>query len=283
MQPKNSNLFKSLCLKLLSLLNQFGFNPVVFFQSIAGLPRFIKNMFDYNLKVKKLFSSNMWPKSHSIGIGALYPVLNDFAESAGSNIGHYYHQDLYVAKKIFKTKPRVHLDIGSRVDGFIAHLLAFGQKTVLADVRPIRCNDINLSSVILDLSEPLEPRDFSRFSSISSLHVVEHVGLGRYGDKVDPVGHIKAINNLVLLLSKNGLLYLSFPIGQISRVEFNAHRVVSLADSKKFFDQAGLDIVDFAYVDDAGDLNCPESLGGIDFLNSYGLNYGCGIWTLKKL
>ena len=283
MQIKTSNLFKSHCLKLLSLLNQFGFNPVIFFQSIAGLPRFIKNIFDYNLKAKKLFSSNVLLRSHSMRIESLYPILNDFAESAGSNIGHYYHQDLYVAKKIFNNKPDVHLDIGSRVDGFIAHLLAFSQKTVLADVRPIICNEPNLSSVILDLSEPLNSDNFSRFSSISSLHVVEHVGLGRYGDKVDPVGHIKAINNLSLLLSTNGLLYLSFPIGQTSRVEFNAHRVISLADSKRFFDQAGLKIIDFAYVDDAGHLNCQESLGGIDFLNSYGLKYGCGIWTLIKL
>ena len=136
--------------------------------------------------------------------------------------------------------------------------------------------------MILDLSEPLNSDNFSRFSSISSLHVVEHVGLGRYGDKVDPVGHIKAINNLSLLLRTNGLLYLSFPIGQISRVEFNAHRVISLADSKRFFDQAGLSIIDFAYVDDVGHLNFQESLGDIDFLNSYGLKYGCGIWSLIK-
>lgn len=65
---------------------------------------------------------------------------------------------------------------------------------------------------------------------------MEHLGLGRYGDEIDPEGNLKGFANLVNLVSKNGLLYLSFPVSRNPRVEFNAHRVLS---PKEIFDRSG--------------------------------------------
>jgi len=279
---KRSKLFgliKSIALKVQSVLQQFGLSPVVLLSSVIAIPRYLKNYVKFSLQIKGLPSSFARHPS-AVRMGSIYPVLTDFGASAGANSGHYYHQDLYIAKKIFSKRPDVHLDIGSRIDGFIAHLLAFGQRTVLGDVRPIISNDQNLSSICIDLSSQLKVPISQKYDSISSLHVVEHVGLGRYGDRIDPAGHIKAIHNLTSLLSHNGTLYLSFPIAKYSRIEFNAHRVLSLSEAKLIFDNLGLVIKDFVYVDDMGNLCCPDLPNGIDFSNTYGLKYGCGIWTL---
>jgi|TARA_B110000037_G_scaffold217911_1_gene279885 hypothetical protein len=55
--------------------------------------------------------------------------------------------------------------------------------------------------------------------SLSCLHTLEHFGSGRYGDKIDPVGHIKGFQNLVKMLKKNGILYISFPISNVSKIK----------------------------------------------------------------
>ena len=263
-----------------SILQQFGFSPLMLLQSLAALPRYVRQYVDFSSKAKAISGELISNRLSTCRMGLAYPVLTDYRKSAGANSGHYYHQDLYVAKKIHRDCPDMHLDIGSRIDGFVAHLLSFGQKTILGDVRPLIDNDENLSSIIIDLSILPETAVKTQYLSISSLHVVEHVGLGRYGDKVDPAGHIKAIRHLSLLLAKGGVIYLSFPISSQSRIEFNAHRVLSIAEAYAIFAEVGLTVTDFAYVDDHGYLHQLNSLDRIDVVNSYGLHYGCGIWTL---
>ena len=201
------SLTKSTALKVQSFLQQFGFSPLVLLKSTIAVPRYLNNFIRFRIQVNKLPSTVACHPS-AVRMGFIYPVLTDFNASAGTNSGHYYHQDLYVAKKIFCKRPEVHLDIGSRVDGFIAHLLAFGQRTVLGDVRPVVSSDDNLSSIIVDLGSQIGIPLYQKYDSISSLHVIEHVGLGRYGDRIDPAGHIKAIHNLAALLSCDGTLYL---------------------------------------------------------------------------
>ena len=51
--------------------------------------------------------------------------LTGFMESAGESQGHYFHQDLLVANQIFLNSPERHIDIGSRIDGFVARVAAF--------------------------------------------------------------------------------------------------------------------------------------------------------------
>src|ERR1700687_2885292 len=54
-----------------------------------------------------------------------YPILTDYDAAAGSASGHYFHQDLLVASFIHDKKPARHIDIGSRIDGFVAHVASF--------------------------------------------------------------------------------------------------------------------------------------------------------------
>jgi hypothetical protein len=60
--------------------------------------------------------------------------------------------------------------------------------------------------------------------SLSCLHAIEHFGLGRYGDPINPIGYQRGIANMAELLQPGGTFYLSMPIGQ-ERVEFNANWV----------------------------------------------------------
>lgn len=156
----------------------------------------------------------------------LFPIVDDKKDQGGTMIGHYFHQDLYVANLIHEANPKKHLDIGSRTDGFVAHVASF-REIELIDIRDIKSKVKNITSRKANLMRlPDDLNDYC--DSISSLHAIEHFGLGRYGDPIDYFGYLKAIENITKILKSNGTFYFSVPIGP-QRVEFNAHRVFSLA------------------------------------------------------
>ena len=117
--------------------------------------------------------------------------------------------------------------------------------------------------------------------SVSSLHAIEHFGLGRYGDVVDYEGHVKGLNNISKILKKGGRFYFSVPIGP-QRIEFNAHRVFSVKYLVELLEEQYI-IDSFSYVNDSGDLIVDAHLTAHDIQNNFSCNYGCGIFELKKL
>jgi hypothetical protein len=116
--------------------------------------------------------------------------------------------------------------------------------------------------------------------SLSSLHAIEHFGLGRYGDIIDIDGHLKAINNLYEMLKPNGKFYFSVPIGK-QRIEFNAHRVFSIKYLLKILGDKFI-IDAFHFVDDKGDLFENANLSEESVNSNFECNYGCGIFELTK-
>jgi len=207
-----------------------------------------------------------------------WPCLEDRGADSGTASGHYFHQDLHVARRIFQNQPLRHVDIGSRVDGFVAHVAAFREIEVF-DVRPLKntINHIQFKQVdFSDASCPL--RDYC--DSVSSLHAVEHFGLGRYGDPLDYNGHVKGLDNIYAILQPLGKFYFSVPIGT-QRIEFNAHRVFAVEYLIKLL--AGRYHIDsFSYVDDEGDFFEQVPLAPADIHSNYGCHYGCGIFELTK-
>lgn len=261
-------------------ITSLGIDPLKAIHTIRGYPTYFYNL----LKLKSTIrhkNSKTTPNSVK-KFGNIYPITDEFSTTAGTASGQYFHQDLLVANYIYRCKPRVHLDIGSRIDGFIAHLLSFEQETILGDVRPIEIQNPNISFIRLDMTEKLDKSFIGKYESVSCLHAIEHMGLGRYGDPVNAWGHYLALHNLTQLLKVKGKLYLSHPTGKKSRIEYNAHRVISLGECREMFAKNGLKVTKFAYVDDSKNLIKIKNNDYIDYQSSYGLEYGCAIWTLEK-
>ena len=208
-----------------------------------------------------------------------YPILADRYDAAGVASGHYFHQDLYVANKIFTANPHRHVDVGSRIDGFVAHVASFREIEILY-IRHIESKSRNLTFMQADLMS--EQFQFPvKTTSLSSLHAIEHFGLGRYGDPMDLDGHKKGIKNLSNCLTPGGTLYISTPIGQ-PRIEFNAHRVFGISYLMDLFASNQLSLKQFSYVNDIGDLVENADPFSVEGKKNFGLKYGCGIFELIK-
>jgi hypothetical protein len=211
-------------------------------------------------------------------LGKAMPILTDREDQGGVMSGHYFHQDLYVARKIHEANPVRHLDIGSRIDGFVAHVASFRSIEII-DIRPVSSTVKNIHFRQADLMQL--PRDLiDSAESLSSLHVIEHFGLGRYGDPIDYWGFLKAINNIALILRAGGLFYFSVPIGS-QRIEFNAHRVFAVNYLLEILNGT-FEVQSFSYVDDAGNFHEQVELTQEGVATNFGCQFGCGIFILKK-
>jgi len=216
---------KAAFIKLQWLLSsQFGLDSRIFLRSLRGLPIFLRDL----LVFRKVYKGKI----------ALMPCLHDRYEEGGATRSEYFWQDLLVARAIHEANPIKHVDIGSRVDGFVAHVASFRECEVF-DVRPITAQ---VPGVVFRQADLMNPASLPTTTvggycdSLSCLHAIEHFGLGRYGDPINPLGYQRGIANMAQLLQPGGTFYLSTPIGQ-ERVEFNAnwvfdpHSIVRCAES----------------------------------------------------
>lgn len=195
------------------LSTQFGFDPIIFLRALCGLPAYFRD--------RATFLKNYTGKID------LVPCLQDRYQEAGATKSEYFWQDLLVARAIFEANPITHVDIGSRVDGFVAHVASFRECEVF-DVRPI---STKVPGVLFRQADLMDPSSLPNAESgggycdsLSCLHAIEHFGLGRYGDPINPLGYQRGIVNMSQLLRPRGMFYLSTPIGE-ERVEFNANWV----------------------------------------------------------
>ena len=213
-------------------------------------------------------------RSHSFPLEFrhLKPFLLDFHTDAGIVGGHYFFQDLWAARKIFERRPARHVDIASRLDGFVSHVLAFMPVEVI-DVRPLKSSLAGLSFVQADATTLGNYPDES-IESISSLHAIEHFGLGRYSDPVDPDACFAAMRSLARVLSPGGRLYFSVPVGR-ERLEFNAHRIFNPHSILTSF--SSLTLLSFATVDDDGNFLPNARLA--DYADA---NFACGMFEFTK-
>ncbi len=249
-------------------LRLFGFDFTAFRRGVANFPRFLIHYRRFRAMAKACGSYATFP----CPIRGWLPKLTDYGVQAGSARGHYFHQDIWAARLINQAKPTRHVDIGSRVDGFISHLLCFRAVEVI-DIRPLTSTTRGLSFTQADATDLKAIPDAS-MESLSTLHALEHFGLGRYGDPLEPDAWRRAMRSLARVLAPNGRLYLSVPIGR-QRVVFNAHRVFSPLTVIETM--ADLRLVSFAAVNDAGDL--VEPADPADFVSA---KLACGLFEFTK-
>ncbi|TWT82868.1 hypothetical protein CA13_43310 [Planctomycetes bacterium CA13] len=245
--------------------------PLRHLRHATKIPWFLRDYLDLRQQAKLA--------GESISFGRPYPCLADRDESCGTASGHYFHQDLWVASRIHSLSPNRHMDVGSRIDGFVAHVAAFREIEVL-DIRPSQERIGNIRFGQADLMNELPEQMRGITDSLSCLHTLEHFGLGRYGDPVDFDGHLKGLRNLHALLKPGGKLFFSTPIGPL-RIEFNAHRVFSL---KYLMDvlSPNFQFDRFCFVDDAGDFHNDVELTESVVANNSDCRLGCGIFELTR-
>lgn len=248
----------------------WGFSPRIFLLNIFWFPSF---WIDY-YRFRKLSKGNMYFR-----FGKIRPVLTDKRNKSGKMATHYFFQDLLVARRIRINNPAKHVDIGSRIDGFVAHVASFMEIEVF-DIRPINQNVVGINFKQTDFMK-IDPELNDYTDSISSLHALEHFGLGRYGDVLDISGHIKGLDSVYYILKKGGKFYFSSPIGP-QRIEFNAHRVFSISYLIELF-SGRFNIDYFSFIDDAGTLHENADLTPDNIMTSFGCKYGCGIFEMTKI
>jgi hypothetical protein len=198
--------------------------------------------------------------------------VSEYTDSAGVAEGDYFHADLWAARKVFAANPNHHVDVGSRVDGFVAHLLTFRHVKVV-DLRPLDSKVDGLSFVRDDATELRSFPDGS-IPSLSSLHAVEHFGLGRYGDPLQPDGYLRGMHSLQRVLAPGGHLYFAVPSGR-AHIRFNADRVIDPQEVLDTFSQ--LQLVELSAVLEDGQLHQDVELADI-----YGSRSACGLYHFVR-
>lgn len=199
----------------------------------------------------------------------LYPCLSDATPRTAFD-AHYFFQAAWLARRLAEAKPARHTDIGSDV-GMVGVLSAF-VPVDFVDIRPLQVELTGLTPRAGSLAA-LEFASAS-IASLSCMHVIEHAGLGRYGDPLDPAGHETAAAELARVVAPGGELFVSVPVGR-ERVCFNAHRVFSHASVQRLF--PSLRLKAFALVDDLGRFHAQGSPARAD-----ACDYGCGLFHFVK-
>lgn len=201
-----------------------------------------------------------------------YPCLDDRTGSTSFD-RHYLYHPAWAARVVSELRPTMHVDISSTLS-FSALVSAFVPVRFF-DYRPAELSLSNLTSEFADLLAL--PFDDASLPSVSCMHVLEHVGLGRYGDKLDPDGDLIAMRELRRVLAVGGSLLLVVPIGR-PRIQFNAHRVYSYAQILECFPD--LVLREFALIPDRpadGGL-----LRGATQQMADAQLYGCGCFWFRR-
>jgi len=218
-KKKNFQKFKNYFKILIKLILR---KPLTFYKEIFN---FIN---DY-LKIKK----NL--KDTDFQIYPTHPYLFD-KDDQGLKLEYFHLQDLWAFKKISENKILTLVDVGSNLS-FITYVSALSK---------IQCIDIRQHNIYLDNVEfkigdvNKLPFDDESVDHLSSLSVIEHIGLGRYGDKIDVLGMENSVKEFCRVLKKGGNLIISFPIGKKNIIEFNAHRICNLNYVNKLFQNFNL-------------------------------------------
>jgi SAM-dependent methyltransferase len=218
----------------------------------------------------KTFSSMDRSKRFSLKQEDLWLCLHDATSQTGFD-SHYINHPAWAARIVKQINPAKHIDISSAL-AFCSIVSAF-VPVEFYDYRPAPLTLSGLKSGQADLCNLFF--ETGSVESISCMHTIEHIGLGRYGDPIDPDGDIKAINELKRVVKKNGHLIFVTPVG-VPRIQFNAHRIYSYEMVLDLF--SGFKLNDFSLVLDNNEFVSPAKAELVGQQR-----YGCGCFWFSKV
>lgn len=257
-------------MKLMRSVRALGVEPYLVYSSGKGIKTYRDNRREF---LRQAEGRDEWE------LGDPWPCLSDRYDSSGVANGQYFHQDLLVAQQIYAAKPDRHVDVGSRVDGFVAHVATYMPIEVI-DIRPLSTTAANISFTQRDLM--VADHAFDAYTdSLSCLHTLEHFGLGRYGDPIDYDGYLKGFDNLARMVKPGGTFYLSLPISRRQRIEFDAHRLFGVPHVVEMV-EGKFDIESAAIVNDAQDIVRDVDVRSAEGQRTFDVEYGCIIMTMRK-
>lgn len=211
--------------------------------------------------------------------------LTDCIKEAGST-KDYFFQDMWAAREIYRSNVKHVFDIGSRIDGYIAHLLSMEVQVTMLDIRPFSHKIEGINFIQTDAMNMSNIPDES-IETLSSLCALEHFGLGRYGDPIDYNGWKKALHAIKRKLKVGGTFYLSVPVGNVERVQFNAHRIFKpITIVNELVPE--LSLHEFSYIDlpNTRIVTCLKGradISALDYATKHRIGeYMTGLFTFKK-
>jgi hypothetical protein len=216
---------------------------------------------------KKIDTKNRF----SVHLKDLYPQPFDKTILTGFD-RHYVYHTAWAARCVKKISPQKHIDIASSL--YFSGLVSAFVPIDFYDYRPADLNLSGLTSKHADLTKL--PFENNSITSLSCMHTVEHIGLGRYGDPLDPDGDIKAISELKRVIAPGGNLLFVVPIGNKAKIMFNAHRIYTIKMIQELF--ADFTLKEFALIPERhGDIQINPDIAEVQLGN-----YDCGcFWFIK--
>ncbi len=200
-----------------------------------------------------------------------FPCLNDNTAETGFD-PHYVLHTSWAARVLAKTKPKVHVSFGDSLY-FVGMTSAFTSMT-FCDIRESRLPFRDIQEHRADLTS-LPPSWTATLPSLSCMHVLEHIGLGRYGDALDASGDRKAAAELARVLAPGGQLLMVVPMEDPPRVCFNAHRLYSYSQVMDLFPD--LSLLEFTLITNEG-----QFFENADPRLLEGRKYACGCFRYTK-